>query len=304
MITYSIVIPVFNREDTIYRCISSVLDQRTENLEIIIVNDGSFDNTENILDAFDSSIKKISYKTNMGVNYARNIGIKNASGDYIIFLDSDDYFLEDALLTINKIVLNHPKIKHFLFNVSDRQNDKLLAQKCSLYRYEDWISGKISGDFIHVIKPDCFKERMFFETFRGFESLNWLRVLKYSSPQYFVNINICIRDRHRGDSMTNSTRLNDYHSIKQMMLFLKKYLDLYNEDLKKVSIQNYSKIVLRMCLLAISCDKNSILSTTYFKDLSSLEQFFCRIAIRLKCNKFLFQMIIFKSTINKFINIH
>lgn len=89
----SVVIPVYNVEKYLNRCITSVVNQTYGNLEIILVDDGSPDNCPSICDKWakqDSRIKVI-HKENEGLGMARNTGIDNASGDYIFFFDSDDY---------------------------------------------------------------------------------------------------------------------------------------------------------------------------------------------------------------------
>lgn len=93
----SVIIPTYNSENTILRCIKSIQSQTYNNLEIIIVNDGSKDNTERIvneLKRIDSRIKLISI-SNGGVSHARNTGIENATGEYITFVDSDDTIKRD-----------------------------------------------------------------------------------------------------------------------------------------------------------------------------------------------------------------
>lgn len=93
----SIIIPVYNREKYISRCISSVINQTYKNLEIIIVDDGSTDDSLNIVRSFDDNRLKIIESENKGVSNARNIGIQNASGKYIMFVDSDDYILDEMV---------------------------------------------------------------------------------------------------------------------------------------------------------------------------------------------------------------
>lgn len=98
---YSIIIPVYNAELTIDRCISSVLSQTYHDFEVIIVNDGSKDKSGVICDNFatqDSRIKVFNQE-NSGVSVARNLGLRQARGEYLIFLDSDDYIKNDYLQT-------------------------------------------------------------------------------------------------------------------------------------------------------------------------------------------------------------
>lgn len=94
----SVVIPVYNRENTIKRAIDSVLCQTYANLEVIIVDDGSTDNTVKIVKEYeDRRIRLICQKENGGANKARNIGIANSRGEYIAFQDSDDEWFQDKL---------------------------------------------------------------------------------------------------------------------------------------------------------------------------------------------------------------
>jgi glycosyltransferase involved in cell wall biosynthesis len=92
----SVVIPTYNRYNFLKRAIKSVLNQTFKAKEIIVVDDGSDDNTYKIKDEF-KDIKYIYYNENMGVSFARNIGILNAKYDYVAFLDSDDEWHKDKL---------------------------------------------------------------------------------------------------------------------------------------------------------------------------------------------------------------
>ena len=96
----SIIIPVYNNEERVLRCINSLISQSYKNLEIILINDGSTDKSEEkILSVKDERIKYFSQK-NSGPSIARNKGLDVAKGDYITFIDSDDYILSDAYETI------------------------------------------------------------------------------------------------------------------------------------------------------------------------------------------------------------
>ena len=100
----SIIIPVYNTEKYIERCIKSVLKQTYENIEIICVDDGSTDKSGIILDRLGNQDNRliVIHKTNEGVTEARNAALEHASGEYIGFVDSDDYIDEnmyEALVT-------------------------------------------------------------------------------------------------------------------------------------------------------------------------------------------------------------
>lgn len=104
----SIIIPVYNGEKNIVKCVESVLNQSYKNTEIIIINDGSTDNTIKILNyykALNSNICVID-KKNEGVSSARNDGIKISSGDYILFVDADDTLEHNAVEVLLEIMVN------------------------------------------------------------------------------------------------------------------------------------------------------------------------------------------------------
>lgn len=106
----SVIVPAYNAEKTISRCLDSILNQNFDDFEIIIINDGSNDGTEKILNQYihkDSRVKVIN-KKNAGVSSARNDGLNKASGEFILFVDSDDYIEQNAL----GLVLENIKDKH------------------------------------------------------------------------------------------------------------------------------------------------------------------------------------------------
>lgn len=89
----SVIVPAFNREKTIKRCLESILEQSYRGLELIVIDDGSRDRTGAICDFYErkDSRVKVFHNTNHGVSYSRNYGMKQAAGDYVLFVDSDDY---------------------------------------------------------------------------------------------------------------------------------------------------------------------------------------------------------------------
>ena len=106
---FSIITPTFNRGHILPRAIKSVLNQTFKDWELIIVDDGSTDNTSEIVKEFlrDKRIKYIKLERNQGVGKARNKGIELSTGKFIIPLDSDDVLLENALEEIYKEILKY-----------------------------------------------------------------------------------------------------------------------------------------------------------------------------------------------------
>lgn len=103
---FSIIIPTYNSIDTISNCIGSILAQTIEDYEIIVIDDGSTDNTLEILASLAKDHSELKYYSikNSGPGQARNVGISKASGHFYIFIDSDDYVLSDFLETYYKIL--------------------------------------------------------------------------------------------------------------------------------------------------------------------------------------------------------
>ena len=104
----TIVVPVYNVEKYLRKCIDSILNQTYKNLEIILVDDGSPDNCGQICDEYakkDNRIKVI-HKENGGVSQARNVGIDNSNGEFIAFVDPDDYIEKEMLYKLKNNIEN------------------------------------------------------------------------------------------------------------------------------------------------------------------------------------------------------
>lgn len=115
---YSVIIPVYNAEDTISRCLDSLLQGIPENTEMIVVNDGSVDNSGLICKEYLDKYPQIRYfeKRNEGVSSARNLGLDRATGEYILFVDSDDFVEKNYWKIINATLDEyHPDMLQFGF---------------------------------------------------------------------------------------------------------------------------------------------------------------------------------------------
>jgi glycosyltransferase involved in cell wall biosynthesis len=248
MIDFTIITPVFNREDCIGRCIESVIMQNYPAIEYWIVNDGSTDKTGEIVEAYVKRYPYIKYhkfKKNKGTNAARNYAIQNGTGDFIIFLDSDDRFTENALDTICKQILSHPGYLNYLFAQDDRidfYNRNLLLNKTGNkpieLQFQDFLSGKVSGDFAHVISLMLIQQFPFDEQLRIYEALNFLRIFKAGKKQLFFNQIVVTRERGRFDSVSKESLMynkkaleNQYTALKEtIFLFAGDYLNFHAKD--------------------------------------------------------------------------
>jgi len=105
---FSVVIPLYNKRNHIEKAVESVLGQEFGDYEVIIVDDGSTDGSQDIIDGMEHSKLKIIHQENRGVAEARNTGIRNAVNDYICFLDADDKWLPNHLSEIKKLIEKYP----------------------------------------------------------------------------------------------------------------------------------------------------------------------------------------------------
>ena len=99
MPTVSIIVPVYNSKEFLPECLSSILCQHYSDIEVLLIDDGSTDGSGQLCDNYSAEDKRIRaiHKKNGGVSSARNIGLEKATGEWVMFLDSDDLLTEDAI---------------------------------------------------------------------------------------------------------------------------------------------------------------------------------------------------------------
>lgn len=161
-VKFSIIIPSYNVESYIQQTIQSVLKQSYCNYEIIIVDDGSSDDTVKIIHNIkDERIKLIKTK-HAGVSAARNVGLKNASGDYVVFVDSDDYIEDWILGQIAKKISRKPDVQVFvgMFNIT-KEDEKL--KSCHSERLNKFkINNRSQADVLEYF----YRVRLIFTVWR------------------------------------------------------------------------------------------------------------------------------------------
>lgn len=123
MCKLSIIIPIYNVEKYLERCINSIINQNTNECEIILVDDGSTDSSSNICDSYSSQYDYIRtiHQINQGLSCARNTGINKAKGDYIWFIDGDDYIANNALHVILSQISSNSDI-YIINHINSYQN--------------------------------------------------------------------------------------------------------------------------------------------------------------------------------------
>ena len=174
----SVIVPIHNTGKYLKKCLNSIVNQTYKNLEILLINDGSTDNSAKIIDQFakkDTRIKVFTNETAQGVSNARNLGLDNASGEYINFVDGDDWILKDAINSLVKTLEN---------NDSDlsQGNIKCVISPLKISNnnvIKNWIVGNnknLVQCFIHIESGSCdnkiFKKAIINSYNLRFKSIN------------------------------------------------------------------------------------------------------------------------------------
>lgn len=110
MVRFSFIVPVYNGEKYLERCIEAILNQTFKNFEVILIDDGSKDNSVNIMKEYQTKNENIvvyENKENKGVSYSRNVGIRNAKGEYLVFCDADDWYADNTLEIFEKAIIQY-----------------------------------------------------------------------------------------------------------------------------------------------------------------------------------------------------
>lgn len=182
----SVIIPTFNREEYISDTIQSVLDQTYKDFEIIVVDDGSTDNTRKKLEQFNSKIKIIKQK-NSERAVSRNNGVRNASGEYIAFLDSDDLWVKDKLEKQVEI-LDNDKNYILVYGKSLRINEKSQNIKFAK-RQTEGFTGNVFEKLLmrnFIVSATPMVRRECFDLTQGFES----KYIPYEDWEYWLRFSL------------------------------------------------------------------------------------------------------------------
>lgn len=263
---YSIITPVFNRADCIGRCIESVIKNLADNIKIehIIVDDGSNDNTAEIVNGYAdkySHIKFLRFDRNKGTNAARNAAISIALGDWCIILDSDDYFVADALKFVLKVMCDKPGYRHYMFAPDDMQTIYKNNQELNTYQkvlsFFDFLSCRVGGDFIHVCDTEILKAHPFNEHVRIHEGVFFLMFFRDAQKMLFTNRVITIRERNRTDSVTRETIRTDKKIIERIIVANELMLDTFKNDYINL------KLDYRLCQILFVLYENYLLVGKY-----------------------------------------
>jgi glycosyltransferase involved in cell wall biosynthesis len=251
----SIILPTYNRAELLRRSINSVLKQTYPKWELIIWDDGSTDNTEEIVRSYKNPKIKYYYDNNRGTYYARNQAIKIARGKYVAFLDSDDEWMDEKLSTQVEIMNTHPRIdilfSDFLnIDVTNRKRNRIFEQYMNamklleveqindnLFIIKDGmpeslaVENFIATDTV-ILRRDLVKEMgSFFEKLRNSEDFEyWWRLGLAGISFAYINKVFLLRYKYPR-SLSSKSILTFENDIKTLDLCLQQTLRAGRNDL-------------------------------------------------------------------------
>ncbi|MGG2109356.1 glycosyltransferase family A protein [Lysinibacillus pakistanensis] len=177
-IPLSIVITTYNRERELRRCIKSIIDQKYDGYEIIVVDDHSSTLYQNTIEGDFPDVRYFYQAENKGPGIARNRGIQEAKFNYVVIMDDDDVFVEGAFDKINDFLLineelNEP-VYHFLCSTT-KINENRDYRK---YSFKEYLQGVVTGDTTHIINKEifCRNNYAFPNSKIGAELLLWYKI--------------------------------------------------------------------------------------------------------------------------------
>ncbi len=276
---FSIIIPLYNKEKDIENTLNSVMHQSYKDFEVVVVNDGSTDNSTSVVRSFKDLRIKLFETGNNGVSKCRNIAVKHSIGKYIAFLDADDYWYPNHLEELYKMINTFPDGKWFAGAYELQHNKKLvIPMKSPAMKFgKHWI-GEIEDFFgnsmidcmawtsaVCMMKSFFFELGCFNEEYDTGEDIDlWIRAALKSNlifsnqvtSRYILTASnrLTIKPTHEKRHM----KLEIFKTYEELNISLKKYLDLirYSYVLKfKLSGQKEfyreSKIDISSCNLSM-----------------------------------------------------
>ena len=275
----SVIIPSYNRDHLILKAVESVSSQTYSNLEIIVVDDGSTDNTSDVISEIDDPrLIYIKHNQNRGLSAARNTGILAASGDIFAFLDTDDLWIRHKLNEHVRIFNSSSNIS-VVYSGSYRykNNEKIyIPPKCVPSKHGKIFNQLLFGNFIPAIsvtaKRECFdKVGLFDPALISFEDWDmWIRLAKNYLFYYIPSPLNIIYFTH--DSLT----ANQNNFLVAEKIILKKHYDSFSKQ-KKALAKRYAKIAI---LYAYRNNFNK--ASVYFYKAGRLSKFYAILAIFIK----------------------
>lgn len=251
----SVIIPVYNNELTLSECIDSVIKQTYTNIEIIIINDGSTDNSIGIINSFKENYDNIIFidSDNKGVSHARNLGLKKSSGEYIAFVDGDD-LVEPNMY---KVLIEYYITREDCAFISCGFNSKMsfenkthfncvpVCKKIDDLFLDDSVQGFVWNK---LYKREYIKELFFDTSIFAHEDLLFNYYLLKSFPKFY-HVDLELYHYRINENGTMFSKHFSLSKMSAMTVYEKILQDFKNESMSKKTVEAHYVLV---CLILIS----------------------------------------------------
>lgn len=247
----SVIVPIYNVEKYLKKCIDSIIEQTYSELEIILVNDGSTDQSLSVCESYQDERIKIVNKVNGGLSSARNAGLEVARGAYIFFLDSDDWIEKNCIeYLLNTLIQTEVDIVQCGFILTTTEDMTVPKKEEKILIYDNIQALKVFHDKVNTItwnklyKASIFKDIRFphgkihedhFTTYKAI----------YAAQKIAVSSRVLIYYRQRPNSIMstkyNVKRLHIVEAVQEKLKFMKK---LGNQELYNITLKEYEYVII------------------------------------------------------------
>lgn len=250
----SVVIPTYNREQTIIRSVESVLNQTYKDIEVIIVDDRSTDNTHKLMSEIsDPRLSYIILDENKGANFARNRGIERTKGEYIAFQDSDDFWhpnkLEEQLAFLKAKSADVVFCAMKSFDGEEKVRIVPQGVQEGEISVDDLLFGNLISTQVILGKRECFLTEMFDQSFPRYQ--DWDLVIRLANKHKIMYQDVILVDRYtQGDSISKQPK----KALISFQMILDKYDPLYQEN-KEAMLRIYNYQAKNAVLSGVKADE-------------------------------------------------
>lgn len=265
---FSIIVPVYNVEDYLDTCLKSILAQSFTDYEVIVVNDGSTDSSKKICEYYThkySHIKLID-KINGGLSDARNYGINNANGEYLIFLDSDDFWNYDfALEEINRIINRNKEIDLIIFGHTQFDDGEVNIKE-TVFPTLQIKGGKFESHVDYLIEKEIYKatacdkvikrsilvdNQIYFPINKIHEDVAWcFDIISLIGNYYIFPKNFYYYRKKRKGSITSNTTKKSIMDLTDILFERAENIQSHSVKNKFLFIWGYSVIITNLQILS------------------------------------------------------
>lgn len=267
----SVIVPVYNSEKYLNRCLESILNQTLKDFELLLINDGSKDLSGQICDNYakkDSRVK-VYHKENGGVSSARNAGIERSSGKYLLFVDSDDYIQQNLFLSFSNILENNEyDLILYDFILKWKHTQKIVHENSTSISTltQDVLECKVHGSVCNKL----FNKRIFSDSgirfneniSMGEDFLALFQISTHVKILYNLKISFYFYNQTNADSFTKNYSLKHINDIDKVFSIINHDPSITNNQLMNALM--IGKLKKKIDLIYFSSKKNRDFALTLF----------------------------------------